>query len=91
MPSLGEAVHTLPDLKVHPTISGVCREVVLVDEFLGNVGESDADVLRTVEGVPMLNFFTSKQANLALFQERTLLTRSLKSSKEAVLVPVSPG
>ena len=44
-----EAVDAFVNFEVDPTIVCVFGEVVLVDEFLWDIGESDADVFRMVE------------------------------------------
>ena len=44
---LWQVVHALCDIEVYPTIFGIL-EVVLVDEFLGDFGEFDFDVLMPV-------------------------------------------
>ncbi len=47
--SLGETVHATAHFKVDPGVKGNLVELVLVDEFLGDVCKLDADVLWPVE------------------------------------------
>ena len=46
---MGQAVNTVADLKVNPTV-GIEKvlQVVFIDEVLGCVGYFDADILRAV-------------------------------------------
>ncbi len=46
---LGETVHSLAHLKVDPEVTGKLVELVLVDEFSGDVCQLDVDVLWPVE------------------------------------------
>jgi hypothetical protein len=46
---LGETVHATVHLKVDPGVAGKLVELVLIDEFLGDVRKLDADVLWLVE------------------------------------------
>ncbi len=46
---LGETVHAMAHFEVDPGIAGNLIELVLFDEFLGDVRKLDADVLWTVE------------------------------------------
>jgi hypothetical protein len=46
---LGETVHATAHFKVDPEVAGNLVELVLVDEFLGDVRKLDADVLWTVK------------------------------------------
>lgn len=66
-------------------------EVILVDELLGNVGELDSHIFRSVHWCLQIEVFASKQANRVLGWERTLLMMSLMSLTEPVGVPTSPG
>ncbi len=47
---LGETVHATAHFEVDPGVTGKLVELVLVNEFLGNVSKLDADVLWPVEG-----------------------------------------
>ncbi len=47
---LGETVHATVHFKVDPGVTGKFVELVLVDEFLGDVRKLDVDVLWWVEG-----------------------------------------
>ena len=69
----------------------VLGEVVLVDEFLGDVGEFDFDVLGAVEGRAKVKIADVEAGELGAAAETTLLSRSLTSSSDAVGVPTSPG
>jgi hypothetical protein len=46
---LGETVHATAQLKIDPGVVGKLVELVLADEFLGDVRKLDADVLWPVE------------------------------------------
>jgi hypothetical protein len=46
---LGETVHATAHFEVDPGVTGKLVELVLVNEFLGDVGKLDVDVLRPVE------------------------------------------
>jgi hypothetical protein len=46
---LGKTVHAMAHFKVDPGVPGNLVEVVLVDEFVGDVRKLDADVLLSVE------------------------------------------
>jgi hypothetical protein len=46
---LGETVHATVPLEVDPGVRGKLVELVLIDEFLGDVPKLDADVLWLVE------------------------------------------
>jgi hypothetical protein len=46
---LGETVHAMVHLEVDPGVAGKLVELVLVDEFLGDVRKFDADILWPVE------------------------------------------
>ena len=48
-PGSFEAVDSFIDFEVHPSIAHVCSEIVLIDEFLRDNIEFDADVLRAIE------------------------------------------
>ncbi len=48
---LGETIHATAHLKVDPGVLGKLVELVLIDEFLGDVHKLDADVLWLVERV----------------------------------------
>ncbi len=88
---LGETVHATVHFEVDPGVAGNLVELVLVDEFLGDVRKHDADVLWSVEWGVQRDFLRSMVASLALRWERTLLTSNLTSSIEPVGVPKSPG
>ena len=47
---LFQPVDPFGDLEVYPVIEHKLSEVVLVNEFLGNLGEVDADIFRSIEG-----------------------------------------
>ncbi len=49
MPAWGETVHATAHFEVDPGVAGNLVELVLVDEFLGDVRKLDADVLWSVE------------------------------------------
>ncbi len=46
---MGETVHATAHFEVDPGVTGKLVELVLVNEFLGDVGKLDVDVLRPVE------------------------------------------
>ncbi len=46
---MGETVHATAHFEVDPGVAGNLLEIVLVDEFLGDVRKLDADVLWLVE------------------------------------------
>ncbi len=46
---MGEIIHATAHFKVDPGVTGNIVELVLVDEFLGDVRKLDADVLWPVE------------------------------------------
>jgi hypothetical protein len=46
---LGETVHATAHLEVDPGVAGKLVELVLIDEFLGDVRKLDADILWPVE------------------------------------------
>jgi hypothetical protein len=46
---LGETIHATPHFKVDPGVAGNVVELVLINEFLGDVCKLDADVLWPVE------------------------------------------
>ena len=48
-PCLLEAVDTFGDFKVYPTVLDVLFKAVLVDEFLGNLVDTNADIFWAVE------------------------------------------
>ncbi len=47
---LGGTVHATAHFKVDPGVTGKLVELVLVNEFLGNVSKLDVDVLWPVKG-----------------------------------------
>ena len=47
-PCLFEAIDPFIDFKVHPPIVDVHGKVVFINEFLGNIIEFDADILRAI-------------------------------------------
>jgi hypothetical protein len=86
---LGETVHATAHFEVDTGVMGKLIELVLVNEFLGDVCKLDADVLWLVEwGVETE---VLEVHPLALHWERTLLTSNLTSSIEPVGVPTFPG
>lgn len=44
-----QAIHSFVNLEVDPTAMGVDGEVALVDKFLGDVTDFNADILRSIE------------------------------------------
>ena len=46
---MGEAINTITDIKIHPSIDDKLVDVVLVDEILWDVGEFDIDVIGIVK------------------------------------------
>jgi hypothetical protein len=44
-----EAVDTFGDFEVHPTVVDVLFKVVLVNEFLGNLVDTNADIFWEIE------------------------------------------
>ncbi len=46
---LGESIHATAHLKVDPGVAGKLVELVLINEFLGDVHKLDADVLWPVK------------------------------------------
>ncbi len=46
---LGETIHAMVHFEVDPGVAGNLTELVLVDEFLGDIRKLDVDVLWTVE------------------------------------------
>ncbi len=88
---LGETVHATVHFEVDPGVAGNLVELVLVNEFLGDVCKLDADVLWSVERGVQIEVLESMVASLALRWEGTLLTSNLTSSIEPVGVPTSLG
>ena len=69
----------------------VVQEIVFVNEFLGDVGQHDTDVLWSVERGLKVEVFDVKGDRLcALPGENTVEDEFIRSSN-AVLVPTSPG
>ena len=66
-------------------------QVVFVDKFLGYVGYFDVYIFRAVKGGMEIEVIDVKSENFAPLWERTLLRRSFRISKDAVLVPTPPG
>ena len=48
---LFQPIDPFGDLEVYPVIEHKLSEVVLVDEFLGNLGEVDADIFGSIKGI----------------------------------------
>ena len=46
---LGKAIDTFTDFKINPTITRKVTEVVVIDEFFRDVGESDTCIFTTIE------------------------------------------
>ena len=68
-----QTIDTFVDLKVDPSIVCILGKVVFIDEFLGNVPQSAADVLRSVKWCSKVEVEMLKQASRACGVERTLL------------------
>ena len=79
------------NFKVDSSVAGVLGEVIIIDRFLGNVGDLDLDVLWAFKRGAEIMFLTPKEPNLASFWERTLLRMSLNSSRDSVLLYVYLG
>jgi hypothetical protein len=47
---LGETVHAVAHFEVDPGVTGKLSELVLINEFLGDVSKLDANVLWLVKG-----------------------------------------
>jgi hypothetical protein len=88
---MGETVHATVHFEVDPGVAGNLVELVLINEFLGDVRKLDADILMSVEQGVQIEVLRYMVASLALGWERTLLTSNLTSSIEPVGVPTSPG
>ena len=46
---LGQAIHTLTNVKIYPSVAGVLGEVIFIGKLLGDVGKFDFDVLWAVK------------------------------------------
>ena len=78
-------------LKINPTLVCKSGEVVFVDEFLGDLGQLNFDVLWSTKWVAKIIFSISKHTYFSPVLESILLIMILKSSSDAVLVPTPPG
>ena len=45
---MGEAVYTMVDFEVNPTISDRFKKIIFINEILRNVREIDANIFRTI-------------------------------------------
>jgi hypothetical protein len=88
---LGKAIASLANFEVDPPVPIHTGEIVLLNELHRNVLDLDADIFRVGHGSVEVENFRSMVLNRAPFLEMTLLRRSLTTSREAVLVPTSPG
>ena len=87
-----KAINAILNFKVDQTMDrDRVHEVVLCDEFFGDVAQFDAEILGAVQKCLEVKNLISKVTNLASLRERKLLSRSLMRSREAVLVPMLPG
>ena len=66
-------------------------EVVFFNEFLGNLGQLNFDVLWSTEWCAKVKKYLSKHTYFAPVCDSMLLIMILNSSSDAVLVPTSPG
>jgi hypothetical protein len=88
---LGETIHATAHFKVDPRVAGNLVELVLVDEFLGNVHKLDAGVLWLVKRGVQIEVLEVHGGKPGICWERTLLTSNLTHSIEPVGVPTSRG
>jgi hypothetical protein len=88
---LGETVHATSHFKVDPGVAGNLVELVLVDEFLGDVRKLDVDVLWPVKRGVQIEVLDVHGGKPGITLGETLLTSNLTSSIEPVGVPTSPG
>jgi hypothetical protein len=60
---LGETIHAMTHFEIDPGVTGKLVELVLINEFLGDVSKLDADVLWPVKGgveIEILEFHGGK-------------------------------
>jgi hypothetical protein len=88
---LGETIHATAHFKVDPGVTDNLVDLVLVNEFLGDVCKLDAEVLWPVEAGVEIEILEVHGGEPSVCWERILLMSNLTSSIESVGVPTSPG
>jgi hypothetical protein len=81
----------MANFEVDPTVMVSTRQLVLINEFCWDICDFDADILRIGHWGIEVEVLEVDGAEFRTFRDRTLLSRNLKSSRDAVLVPTSPG
>jgi hypothetical protein len=79
------------DLEVNPSITVQTCELVFVNKLIWDVQDFDVNVFWLGHEPVKVEVLKINGAKVAPFPESTLLRRSLRSSKDAVLVPTLPG
>jgi hypothetical protein len=89
---LGKAIAALDNFEVDPTVMVSTRKLVLLNEFCWDVCDFDVDILRgRALGGINVEFLRLMELKCTPLREITLLSSNLKSSRDVVLVPTSPG
>ena len=89
--SLGQTITTLANFEVDPTIVVRTCKLVFFHEFSRDIRDFDADVLRVGHWGIEVEVLEVNGAEVHTFAREHIVEQRLKSSREAVLVPTSPG
>ena len=87
---LGKAIEKFPNFKIDSPVFCEIPEVVFIDEFFRDFGETDTCIFMSIKRSAYI-FFMSKVTNLAPRRKGTVLIMILNSSKEPVGVPTLQG
>ena len=79
------------NIKIGPPVTIVVGDILFVKELLGDFIESDAQILKSINGGANIEVFMSKHTNLALRLNNTLVITRLTISSDPVGVPTLPG
>ena len=85
-----QTVNATDNFEVNPAVLNMVGEIVLGDEFLGDVIKADAHEFWAVEGGAKVEVGNVEGAEFGTCA-RMLLIISLMSSSGTVLVPMTPG
>jgi hypothetical protein len=88
---LSETVHATTHLGVDPGVTGKLVELVLVDEFLGDVRKFDADILWPVKQGVKIEILEVYGGKPGITLGENTVESNLTSLIEPVGVPTSPG
>ena len=79
------------DFEVNPTFVHKLFEIVFANKCFGDIGKTVASIFKTIKRGAQVKIRNVEGSKIAPQRDRTLLTRSLTSSKYAVGVPTFLG